>query len=65
METFTVYDEKNRLQGTFSAGELAQWKNFPAEWCIEWFTDTISRGLVSFDEVKSYANGGSLVTPKA
>lgn len=53
---FTVYDDQNNRQATFTGPcRLAQWDSLPDGWTIEEFQGTVSRGVISLDEVKTMA----------
>ena len=64
---FTLYDDRNRRVEHFAGPfRLAQWADLPAGWSIEEFWGTVSKGMISLDEVKRIAadiarerNGGA------
>lgn len=57
MTTYVLFNEQNRKLDTFAAPacRLAGWDKLPDGWCIEEFDGTVSRGLISLDEVKRRA----------
>lgn len=67
-ELFRVYNNDNRpVTGYLTATQvkhLVAPGEFPPLWSIEWFTGDVSRGMVTFDQVKRFAEGGNLVTPE-
>ncbi len=70
-ELFRIYNESNlplsrfltasEVVFLFSENGVLPHQVFPSDWSIEWFTGTVSRGMVSFDQVKRFADGGPLI----
>lgn len=69
LDRFRVYNEHNEpVSKHLTAREvifaLDGSTGFMTNWTIEWFSGDISKGTISFDQVKRFANGGYLCYPE-
>lgn len=67
-DRFRIYNNENKpLSGWFTARQVVdctQPEGFRSDWSIEWFTNETSRGIVTYDQVKRFADGGPLCLPE-
>lgn len=54
--SYVLWSDRNTILETYSGPcRLAKWAYLPDGWSIEEFQGTVSKGIISLDEVKAHA----------